>query len=519
MKNYITKTLMLLAVVLLAACSSDNDITDEPKQPTTVETTSTPITITARYGDGTSTTRVAYTESGNTISATWEAGDQIYVVYDGQVSTLTLESGVGETTATFSGTINHTNPLTASSVLACYVKDVNNASALTVSGNTLVYSDDAFTAQDGTMAGAAKCNIYSGTTTYGSGENLSCTFGVSTAICKFTPHQIDAADIGQQATLAYESEGNTLARATFTVSDGAVYLAVPAGSYSGIQRVVYNCSANSHSREYDLSYTKGNLVAGQTYSRDLWARLVNIGENQKAYLSPGNLQYQASTATWRFAEHQWDYVGDATNGTVYVGEVKSNNALIASDYTGWIDLFGWGTWGEGKDPWKSVADDANYDQYRWSTDFTGTLANHNDWFTPEKSEWNYLFENNTYGMATVNGVNGVIVLPVNSGLTINTDHNSYSNNEISESVWNSTYGPKGVTFLPAAGYRDLKEANVVINWISEGHYWSKTIYDNGWGYQNLARIMLFKGESGVSLDFGNKYCETGLSVRLVRNAE
>ncbi|MBO4585019.1 MAG: hypothetical protein J5675_00245, partial [Bacteroidales bacterium] len=27
------------------------------------------------------------------------------------------------------------------------------------------------------------------------------------------------------------------------------------------------------------------------------------------YFSKGNLQYQASTKTWRFAENQWDYVG------------------------------------------------------------------------------------------------------------------------------------------------------------------------------------------------------------------
>lgn len=73
--------------------------------------------------------------------------------------------------------------------------------------------------------------------------------------------------------------------------------------------------------------------------------LFSVSANKQVYFSKGNLQYQASTGTWRFAEHQWDYVGDASNGTVYEGGAKCNNSLIASNYTGWIDLFGWGTSG------------------------------------------------------------------------------------------------------------------------------------------------------------------------------
>ena len=55
----------------------------------------------------------------------------------------------------------------------------------------------------------------------------------------------------------------------------------------------------------------------------------------------GNLQYQASSHTWRFAEHQYDIVGDATIGNVYENGVKSDNTAISSAYNGWIDLYGW----------------------------------------------------------------------------------------------------------------------------------------------------------------------------------
>lgn len=56
----------------------------------------------------------------------------------------------------------------------------------------------------------------------------------------------------------------------------------------------------------------------------------SVSATKKVHFSQGNLQYQASTKTWRFAEHQYDYIGSA-------------NSQISSSYTGWIDLFGYGT--------------------------------------------------------------------------------------------------------------------------------------------------------------------------------
>ena len=48
--------------------------------------------------------------------------------------------------------------------------------------------------------------------------------------------------------------------------------------------------------------------------------LFSVSETQQVYFSRGNLQYQASTNTWRFAEHQYDYVGTQTaDGNGYYG--------------------------------------------------------------------------------------------------------------------------------------------------------------------------------------------------------
>ena len=74
--------------------------------------------------------------------------------------------------------------------------------------------------------------------------------------------------------------------------------------------------------------------------------LFSVSATKQVHFSQGNLQYQASTNTWRFAEHQYDYVGTQTadeRGN-YGGNVSgSDNRSISSTYSGWIDLFGWGT--------------------------------------------------------------------------------------------------------------------------------------------------------------------------------
>lgn len=42
--------------------------------------------------------------------------------------------------------------------------------------------------------------------------------------------------------------------------------------------------------------------------------LFSVSEVQQVFFSKSNLQYRASTKTWRFAENQWDFVGYANLG-------------------------------------------------------------------------------------------------------------------------------------------------------------------------------------------------------------
>lgn len=65
---------------------------------------------------------------------------------------------------------------------------------------------------------------------------------------------------------------------------------------------------------------------------------VNANGGQVTF-SRGNLQYQASTGTWRFALNQWDAQGETGNCTSAAG--MSDNGARATQ-SEWIDLFPWG---------------------------------------------------------------------------------------------------------------------------------------------------------------------------------
>ena len=147
----------------------------------------------------------------------------------------------------------------------------------------------------------------------------------------------------------------------------------------------------------------------------------------QVYFSKGNLQYQASTNTWRFAVNQWDYVGET-------------NTNISESYNEWIDLFGWGTSGYDHgavcyQPWSTSQNNNDYYAYGqyaydlydqngqadWGYNAISNGDNTtNTWRTltgGSDGEWKYIFDTRStpsgirYAKANVNGVNGVILLP------------------------------------------------------------------------------------------------------------
>lgn len=294
------------------------------------------------------------------------------------------------------------------------------------------------------------------------------------------------------------------------------------------------CAQNSAGVGYsnEMTFTTLNLTPNDIVGSI--GGLFSISETEQVMFSQGNLQYQASTNTWRFAEHQWDIVGE-------------DNVNISPTYNGWIDLFGWGTsnndhgavcyqpWSLGKDNdydlFYAYGDsEANLEDYTGMADWGRNLISNggndaNVWRTLTNDEWNYLRNRHLVGSfyssysANVNGVNGKILLPDNwssdvYSFVFATGENCYESNIIDAEQW-SVLESYGAVFLPAGGRRRSNPDIVLYGPGIKGCYWSSTIRPDDYGSQT-ARCLQFDQEIP---GFYNGDVEAsrpaGCSVRLV----
>lgn len=248
--------------------------------------------------------------------------------------------------------------------------------------------------------------------------------------------------------------------------------------------------------------------------------IYSVSAMDKVYFSQGNLQYQASTNTWRFAEKQYYTIGE-------------NNTNISSTYSGWIDLFGWGTSGyNNKYPYMTSTNVSDYgdgnnniSETRYDWGVYNRISNGGNeaglWRTLTRSEWVFLLTTRytssgiRFAKAQVNGVNGVILVPDDWNVTTfslnNTNQGSasYTSNVVGEMVWQNTFEPAGAVFLPAAGYRYGTSLYFVG---SNGKYWSASCSSSN----NACYVNFFDSNLNPQ-DYNNRL--DGQSVRLVRSAQ
>ena len=123
-------------------------------------------------------------------------------------------------------------------------------------------------------------------------------------------------------------------------------------------------------------------------------------------ISGTNLQYKAyPSGTWQFAPNQWNRVG-------------TFNSNISPSYSGWIDLFGWGS---GADPTNTGTINEFIDWGENQILCNGEIVS-GPWRTLLKEEWDYVLhgrhastingvEDARYVKAKVNDVRGVILFP------------------------------------------------------------------------------------------------------------
>lgn len=245
--------------------------------------------------------------------------------------------------------------------------------------------------------------------------------------------------------------------------------------------------------------------------------LFSVSTTKRVRFSRGNLQYNVSTATWTFAQHQYDYTG-SYNTTMF-------------------DLFGWGTSG-----WRNYAQ--SYEPTstsNWNPDYWPGGGAGNDlvdfcdsadwgvynaitnggnkpgmWRTLTMKEWQFLMgvtadtnRVDKWGLATIaGGYRGLVLLPdvweSPEGITFTPGAQGWEKNVYSSDQWGKLE-EAGAIFLPAAGCR---YAVGVDNEGEAGYYWSSTHFDAERAY--CMKI------SADEMDADNRaFRSSGCSVRLV----
>lgn len=302
-------------------------------------------------------------------------------------------------------------------------------------------------------------------------------------------------------------------------------------------------------------FGKNSSHNSQRVSEGALNGVFSVSSSTKVHFSRGNLQYKASTNTWRFAENQWNYVGGVDYisgdvcGNVYENGLRCDNSRISSSYNGWIDLFGWATSGFNHgagcyQPYSISLDYEEYYAYGGSeynlSDYSGNadwgynaILNGGNatgqWRTLSLDEWNYiLFQRNAspvngianarYFTGEVNGVLGLVLFPdvfiqsnnvnILSGINVfdYTNPNHYSIEE-----W-AVLEKEGCVFLPVTGDRFGEKYRFNGNTYRTGNYWTETCANSGDAYYLTFYWKHISTDTLHNCDRGD-----GMSVRLVQD--
>ena len=261
-------------------------------------------------------------------------------------------------------------------------------------------------------------------------------------------------------------------------------------------------------------YEFGSILDFQTLAyndtnSNYMPKAFSVSSSQQVYFSKGNLQFHPSKGEWRFAERQTDYIGTA------------NNRYTSGTYDGWIDLFGWSTPATDFGVTAATEESDYYTSFiDWGSNTIGNDAP-NTWRTLTYNEWGYLvFErpnaSSLHGVARVNGVNGLILLPndwscpsdvtFKSGFHIDYSIEAYGQYQtIAQEQWLKMENA-GAVFLPAAGYRT---GSNVYSVQYSGYYWSAIVSTSLHAY-----CLDFNSDK---TDMRSYVRDIGRSVRLVRD--
>jgi len=479
---------MMTALLLCTACSSDDVTTDKA---TAAVPEGKVIHYTATVGEGDETRATLNSEK----KYEFQTGDKLVITGTNISGDLTLATGAGTASATFSGDLTYTGEGSPADNLELKAVLVSSSNAMT----TLTYDAATYpeTAIASTLAEAVqKYSHFTATSTYGA-KNF--TVSQQTSFLNFTVTFTDGTAANTDFDITIKNGGSTVRTGSVTTAEvdskvvAQFVAAMPKGTtmssatvqlgtksaiaFGGTTTLVAN-------KIYNIKKTVAPSVPENALSGQF-----SVSATKKVYFSKGNLQLSAAN-TWKFADSQWSCFGNS----------QSDNHR---------DLFGWGT---GNNPNQTSTNNNDYSSFTdWGSNSALQSALGTGWFTLSSAEWTYLFNTRTFNNGTGSGKSYSLGQKVNDvlGVVLYPDNYTGAAYTTAQSANWSSFESAGCVFLPAAGSRNGTSVGVVGSY---GNYWSSTANGTDGAY----RVFFHSGYVTPALD-GGRYI--GFSVRLVRPVE
>ena len=546
------KTMIVLSALLaLIACNKEN------AQP---ESTPTVFNITINREDGT-----------KAVKSDWENGDVVYVFF----STVAAPNYVKYTYdgSEWSNVKVGTFDITTNGTMTAIYLPYGNDAVVSADGTSFKF-DKTFTSYflkaekaAYTVSGATVSGTLNMVAPEGFVQFAMPMSGIINEV-ETTFFRSDCTYTLSDSNLKPVSFASVAADGSITVTEGAEGAAITGYIYNGDINFsgVLMSAANGHAADYafnfvdnkgtaetydDVTYLlSGNKILSYqsairfpTIDDSAWTVLESVfpftvssdPTQPKVRFSTGNLQAVFAAAgdsfTWQFAEHQWDYVGDAAANT----SINGDGSVSAA---GTVDLFGWST-PQTRFGIHNSSEDSDYsgDFVDWGSDprLVSTLGS--GWRTLSSDEWVWLLGPscspnpgvNCRTSSTVNGTanarfakaylfgttHGLIIFPdvythpgdVEPPIGINeTGDTSWDENQYNATDW-AKMESAGCVFLPAAGNRSGMSVSSVDSY---GRYWSSTTYGT------ISAYYLYFTSSTVNPANRNNR-NRGYSVRLVQD--
>ena len=343
-----------------------------------------------------------------------------------------------------------------------------------------------------------------------------------------------------------------------TQSAGPFYVVVPANNYDNLKVEVYVYESGSDNyrrvvKRYSASATvpagsttvSTNVASNNIYYiampnstetvqpsyPGLGTGEFSVSDNKKVRFSQGNLQYK--NGVWRFATDELESFRNASN----------HNLVTTNRDQNWIDLFGFGTSGQGSLSTTSTpnlpttyTNAADYyphvnltgaNRYDWGVNEICNGGNQPDrWRTLTKDEWQYLLGNspnrrNKNVLAVIDGnITGLVIAP--DGCSVASGWSSVTTVlRITQQQYISTYQSVGCVFLPVTGYYSQANDGVLYmydcsNSTPVGWYWTSTYEQpKPWA----AKVVCSTNGGGVQFAGQEIVVYQGCAVRLVRDVD